>query len=126
MSGKNTQRTQAERMVRVIESSRVNVTNEAAAQDAIHVALQRTGLDIAREVRLSARDRIDILSGGVGIEVKVKSRQSRREIFKQLERYAEHDEVQALVLATAAAWPGNISEVKGKPLLVASLTRGWL
>ena len=66
------------------------------------------------------------MAGPVAVEVKVKSRQNRREILKQLERYAEHDEVKAIVLATAAAWPGDISELHRKPLVVASLTRGWL
>jgi hypothetical protein len=117
---------QAARIAALIHGTRINVTNEALAQDGIHLALRNALPDIRREVRLSSRDRVDLMAGAVAVEVKVKSRQNRREILKQLERYAEHDEVKAIVLATAAAWPGDISELNGKPLVVASLTRGWL
>lgn len=117
---------QAARIASLIQGIRINVTNEAMAQDGIHIALRHALPDIRREVRLSPEDRVDLMAGSVAIEVKVKSRQSRREILKQLERYAQHDEVEAIVLATAAAWPGNIAELNGKPLVIASLTRGWL
>lgn len=114
------------RVASLIHGTRINVTNEAMAQDGIHLALCDSFPEIRREVRLSSRDRVDLMAGAVAVEVKVKTRQSRREILKQLERYAEHDQVEAIVLATAAPWPGTISELNGKPLVVASLTRGWL
>ncbi|AHD09521.1 hypothetical protein VWZ88_01790 [Phaeobacter sp. JH20_36] len=114
------------KIVRIIESTRISVTCEEVAQDSIHVALRDAVPGVQREVRLSDRDRVDLMAGPVAIEVKVKKRQSRAQILKQLERYAEHDEVKAVILATADAWPGTISDLNGKPLLVASLTKGWL
>lgn len=117
---------QARRIAAIIQGTRISVTRETCAQDGIHLALRQAIPDVRREVRLSERDRVDLMAGPVAVEVKIKSRQNRREILKQLERYAEHDEVEAIVLATAAAWPGNISEVNGKPLVIASLTQGWL
>lgn len=126
MSSNSTPIMLAGKIARIIESNRISVNSEAVAQDSIHVALRDTIADVKREVRLSARDRVDLMAGSVAIEVKVKKSQSRVQILKQLERYAEHEEVEAVVLATADAWPGSISDVKGKPLFVASLTRGWL
>jgi hypothetical protein len=126
MSENETPHALAGKIVRIIEGNRISVNCEAVAQDSIHLALRKAVAGIRREVRLSGRDRVDLMAGAVAIEVKVKKRQSRAQILKQLERYAEHDEVQAVVLATADAWPGTIADVKGKPLFVASLTKGWL
>ena len=109
-----------------IQKMRVPITSERGAHDGIESGLISAGFSVNREVRLCARDRVDLMAGSVAVEVKVKSRQNRREVLKQLERYAEHDEVEAIVLASAAPWPGSISELNGKPLVVASLTRGWL
>lgn len=115
----------ARRIASLIERSAIDVTTELAAQRDICEALERDGLDVEAEVPLSSRDRIDLLAGTVGIEVKIRAGR-RREIFRQLERYAESDQIEALVLASGGSWPRSISEVKGKPLVFASLTLGWL
>lgn len=114
----------ARRIVTALQSSRIGVSTEASAQKDAAEALTRAGLEVRREVGLSARDRIDLMVGAVGIEVKVKG--SRREIFRQLERYAESDQIAALVLASSSAWPAGISTIGGKPFFHASLVRGWL
>jgi hypothetical protein len=46
-------------------------------------------------------------------------------IFRQLERYAQHNVVEAIVLFTSVSMllPG---EIGGKPAAVASLSRGWM
>ena len=115
----------ARRIAGLIERTAVDVTTEVAAQRTIREALERDGIDVAAEVQLSRRDRIDLLAGPVGIEVKIRGG-TRRAIFRQLARYAESEEVQALVLASGGGWPRAIDEVKGKPLLFASLSVGWL
>lgn len=60
-----------------------------------------------------------------GIAVEVKINGSRRDIYRQCERYCVHPEVVGLVLATvrAGALPATIA---GKPALVVSLGRAWL
>lgn len=112
------------RIARVIEGTRVNITNERLAHDAIAAALARDGLDVRREVVLTDKERIDIMVEGVGIEVKVQH--SKREIFAQLTRYAKLEAVTALVLATGRAWPASMREIEGKPFRSVSLSRGWL
>lgn len=111
-------------IVSLIERARIDISTEAAAHRAIGDTLERAGLDVQREVRLTERDRIDLMVGAVGIEVKVGH--SRRRISEQLERYAALSQVQALVLATGTAWPGGTDKIAGKRFFVASLTRGWL
>lgn len=113
----------ARRIAVICERSLINVSTEAAAHNDIAKALAAQGLDVRREVRLSDRDRIDVMVGGVGVEVKIKG--SRRDIYRQLQRYAASDQVSALVLATAAAWP-PMPDISGKPFFHASLVKGWL
>lgn len=77
-------------------------------------------VECQREVRLSARDRIDLLTAcGIGIECKVKG--SPAAIVGQLLRYAESDQVKMLVLVTSkrthlATELFREKEILGKPL----------
>lgn len=116
----------AKRIVVLIEHARIDVSTEATAHRGILEVLDAEGLEPKAEVRFGSRDRIDIMAGPVGIEIKIHGHQQRRSIYRQMERYAEHDAIGALVLATGAPWPGAMGEVGGKPLFTASLSRGWL
>jgi len=93
--------------------------NETELQEQIAEALERAGIPAVREVILSPRDRIDLLAQGVGIEVKVAGRQ--RDVLGQLERYAAHDEIEALILVTNRARHMMPDAIGGKPLETVSL-----
>lgn len=72
-------------------------------QRAVHAVLVGQGLPAVREVRLSARDRIDVLVGTVGVEIKVAKPGSVAPITKvvsQLQRYATSDQIRELVFVT--------------------------
>jgi hypothetical protein len=91
------------RVVGVIQRTRVDLACEDAAQEDLARALYREfygprtiGHLVDREVSLSPRERIDIMVGPVGVEVKRATAQ-RRAVLRQLERYAAHDSVKALV-----------------------------
>lgn len=114
----------ARRIVTAITSSRINLTTESAAHRDIEKALASAGIEHTSEVRLSERERIDVLCGTVGVEIKVGH--ARRDIWRQLQRYAAFPEIEALVLATGTAFPTKLTEVDGKPLFVADLSKGWL
>jgi hypothetical protein len=74
---------------------------EREIQDKVGAALTAAGVAFEREVRLSDRDRPDFLVGGqVVVEVKLKT--PRSVVLRQLGRYAEHDRVQAIVLASTS------------------------
>ena len=111
-------------IIAVIQRTRVDLSDEKRAQAEIAAAFGAAGISAAREVRLGAGDIIDFLAQGVGIEIKLRS-SSRREILRQLRRYALHPEVRELVLASniAIALP---REIEGKPVGFASLGRAWL
>lgn len=113
----------ARRIAQVIAAARINLTSEATAHRDVMAALTAAGIDACPEARLTASERIDVLCGPVGVEIKVGG--SRRSIWRQLCRYAALPEIEALVLATGTAWPGTPS-VDGVPLSVADMSRGWL
>ena len=108
-----------------IEATRIDVSTEQASHRMIEQLLNQNGIETKREVRLGKSDRIDLMVGGVAIEVKSARRTGRIGILKQLTRYTLHAEVEALVVATSGALPlpGTINS---KPVLVASLNLGWL
>lgn len=89
------------------------VGNESELQYAIEAILTAGGATVEREVRLSPRDRIDLLVGSCGIEVKVQG--SAADVERQLRRYAEHARVESLVLVTTrhahAVMPPDIDGV---------------
>lgn len=106
-----------------IRGHRYRYTSEDELQEGIAAALDHSGLEAIREVILSPRDRIDLLVGSIGIEVKVAGSQTHP--WDQLKRYAEHDAIAALVLVTNR-WHTLPAEVGGKPLQVVSLAGAGL
>jgi hypothetical protein len=115
-------------IVDLLARGRFPLSSEKECQAEIEVWL-RDGLpevEILREHRLSDRDRPDffVTVGGVAIEVKIGGRgQSRTGIVRQLARYAEHDQVEAIILATGVSiLPFRLS----KPVHFVSLGRAWL
>jgi hypothetical protein len=114
----------ARRIATIIAGAKVNLTSEGTAHRSILDALARADIEHKSEARLSDAERIDVLCGSVGVEIKVGH--PRRAIWKQLQRYAALEQIDALVLATGTAWPASIKDVDGVPLVVANLSRGWL
>jgi hypothetical protein len=100
-------------------------TDEAELQRALAEVLDGAGVDHRREVRLTARDRIDFLAGAVGIEVKVDG--ALAAVTRQLHRYALRPEVASLLLVTTRPQHrGAPRELCGKPVTVALLHGGLL
>lgn len=106
-------------------ATRVDLSDEKAAQAQIAEALTAAGLAFEREARLSPRDRPDFLFPVPGLVLEVKLRARKMDIWRQLARYAEHERVRAIILAsnTAMTLP---PEIVGKPLAFVSLGRAWL
>lgn len=110
----------------VLKRLLVNLSSEALAQADIETALRAHFLDrlVEREVRLSATDRVDFMVDGVAIEVKVRA-SAARGLVSQIGRYARHERVTSIVVATAkAATVPTI--VGGKPVFLVNLSRGWM
>lgn len=96
---------------------RYSYAHEDSLQAGLVEALGAEGLSATREVWLGQRDRLDIIVGRVGIEVKVAG--SVDSVLRQLQRYAASDQLDALLLfTTRATHLGLPTTVGGKPLEV--------
>lgn len=104
---------------RIIRGHRWRLEVEATLQADISAKLTSAAIAHEREVRLDAKNRIDFLVGSVGIEVKIKG--AKRDIYRQVERYAAFDRISEVVLITnvATRMPATIC---GKPIHVIPLT----
>jgi hypothetical protein len=85
----------------VLRAHRYLYSNETELSDALADALIDAGMPARREVRLGARDRIDLLVGTVGVEVKVAG--SLEALTRQIQRYAHSQEITELVVVTDRA-----------------------
>lgn len=113
----------------LIQRTRLPATPEKDVQAAIAATLEAAGIAFEREVRLAPGDIIDFLveqeapAPRLGIEVKIKG--ARRQILRQLERYAACDRIDELALVSSVAM-GLPAALAGKRLHVVSLGRAWL
>lgn len=113
----------AQEITLLLRRTRMRVSNEAVLQASIEDALTTAAVPYLREHRLSPADRIDFLCGRVGIEAK--ARYNKRAIYRQLERYAAQDAIDALILVTGTAM-GLPAEIGGKPVYIVSTGRAFL
>lgn len=120
MNARDTQ----DQIIQALKGVRIPMNSEAEAQSGVEAALTRAGISFTPQVRLDAESRPDVMVGPVAIEIKVKG--SRPAIFRQLERYSEHDEVHALILVSAVAWPFASGVINDKPFRLHRLSEGWL
>lgn len=106
---------------------RLDLAQEKRSQVELEQALVQEGLRFERERPLCSRDIPDFIVhlNGYVIVLELKTRAQRTAIYKQLERYAAHDEVHALLLLTGTAM-GLPEVIQGKPADVVSLGGGWL
>lgn len=112
-------------IVGLLRSVRCDLSSEQRAQADIEAVLKARKVPFKREARLADADRPDfVVLGDVVVECKLRGKFSKMDIYRQLHRYAQHDQINAIVLATNSPWA--LDEVSGKPILVASLSQGWM
>jgi hypothetical protein len=100
-----------------LRTTRFVFTTEGELQQGVAQALAVEGLDVEAEVRVDARNRLDLKVGRVGIEIKIGG--TWREVRRQLERYAGLDTIGALVLVTSRPSHRRIEgELARKPVFV--------
>jgi hypothetical protein len=86
-------------------------------------ALDAAALPWEHEVKLAPRCRIDLMCGSVGIEIK-RGKVERARILTQLQKYAECEQVQGLILVTEKTVPVPHT-IGGKPVRLICLNRLW-
>jgi hypothetical protein len=112
-----------DQLIAVLRSKRFSCVDEDELQRAVAAAFDEAGIAYQREVRLSARDRLDFLIGGIAIELKVKT--DGKELLRQVLRYAAHREVDAIVIAATTHRVLLLPETaNGKPLRAVHL-QSW-
>lgn len=118
-----TQHEHGQRICALLRGRRLRISNEYALQASIADWLTENGVEFSREARLSVADRPDFLCGDVVIEAK--ARYGKRAIYRQLERYANHAQVGAIVLVTGTAM-GMPPTIAGKPVYIVQLGLAFL
>lgn len=103
---------------KALEGHAVRAADEAEFADAVARLLDDAGIPYTREFRLSPRSRIDFISDGVGLELKVDG--TPGQLLRQLDRYAQSAWIQHLVLVTTRRMHTHLpaQELRGKPVTV--------
>ena len=111
-----------EAVIAVLAAHRFTYNAESQLQAGVSEALTNSGVPCQREAVLSATDRIDLLAGTVGVEVKVRG--AAAAVFRQLQRYAHSPAVTELVLVTTRVEHATLPPTcAGVPLRVHVV--GW-
>ncbi len=95
-------------------------SNESELQEQVEDRLRASGIKFRSQVPATKRDRFDILLPG-GIVLELKTNGSASALLSQLERYAQHEDVTAIVVVTSRSSHRQIEvvhEVYGKPVRV--------
>lgn len=112
-----------EQIVTELRGKTFPVLTEDRLQFEIAAYLTKAGIPFEREKRLDGDSRIDFLCDWIGIEVN--TRHPWRQTFRQLERYAKHPDIKALILVTRT-FMGLTEEIEGVPIYMVSLGRAAL
>lgn len=111
-------------VIATIRAHQLPLCEESALHRVLADLLADAGLKVSCEHVLGPSERLDLMvEGGLAIECKLRG--GRRNIYRQLQRYARHDEVQALLLVTNTAM-GLPPEIDGKPVFYCGLGEAWL
>lgn len=114
----------AAEIIILLRSIRFNLQDEKQTQAAIAQEFDKAGMTTyLREHRFDEKNVVDFFVCNIAIEVKIKG--SRREIFRQCERYCQFEEVQKLILITNRSM-GFPEEINGKSCYLLNLGKAWL
>jgi hypothetical protein len=107
----------------LLGKQRFMLDNEKAVQRGIEDIFIAANIPYDREFMLDKHSIPDFMLNGICVEVKIKG--SKREIFKQLERYSLSELVTHIILVTNVSM-GLPSDINGKPAYLLNLSRAWL
>ena len=118
-------------VARLIQRSRFTYANEIELHVGLTEVVATEGLPVRREVRLTERDRLDLLvelTGPVHLGVEVKIAGANGDVHRQLVRYAASDQLDELMLVTTLRrhLVGLPAIIGGKPFTPVLLRGGLL
>ena len=111
-----------DKLERLLTGQRFELADELRLQHQLSLYFSNFIL-FKEEKKLGPRKRVDFFYEGIAIELKVGG--NPRKVFKQLEKYAECEEVKAILLITSKSFQMP-AEIMGKPCRVFHLSRAWL
>lgn len=112
-----------ESLIQLLSKKRLQLHNEKVLQGEIEELLKENRIEYSREHHLAKESIIDFLIADVGVEVKIAG--NPRDIYRQVQRYLDFEEINAIIVVTSKSirFPGA---VKGKPVYIFNLNRAWL
>lgn len=108
-----------------LKNSSLNLSNEKLLQNDIATAFEKHNIGFKREVKLDEKSTVDFMIENLAIEIKITSKVSAMNIYRQIERYAKNEKVAAVLLMTSKTMRMPES-VFGKDIFVLSLGRTQL
>ncbi len=107
----------------ILSRKRFTLATEKDVQSEIEKVLNQAVGEYQREVELDNNNTIDFMVGSIGIEVKIKG--AKAAIYKQLQRYAQFDEITALIFVSSRTM-GIPETINDKPIYVVNMSKAWL
>ncbi|WP_165228425.1 hypothetical protein [Aquisphaera insulae] len=111
-------------IIGLIRSAKIDLSSEKRAQADVEQVLTQTGIAFERELPLTDSDIIDFMVEDIGIELKLKGAR-KKEVYRQLCRYARHPRVGSLILASNLSM-GLPAQIEGKDAYFVRLGEAWL
>ncbi len=114
-------------VIEALQALRIGkIFEEYDLQNKIAAIFDTSGIKYEKERQLSAGSRVDFLTQkGVAVEVK-KGKPNRTRLAEQINRYAEHQEVKAVVIVVETSLREPITRTSnGKPCAVVGLQKLW-
>jgi hypothetical protein len=111
-------------IIELIRSARLDLSNEKRAQADLEQVFTVSGISFDREVRLTESDIVDFMVDGIGIELKLRGAR-KMDVFRQLRRYAGHERVGSLLLASNLSM-GLPPVIDDKDAYFVKLGEAWL
>jgi len=111
-------------LVNLLRNAKIDLSNEKRAQADVEQILTGAGIAFEREVRLTESDIVDFMVESIGIELKLRGAR-KKEVYRQLCRYALHPRVESLLLASNLSM-GLPPQIEGKDAYFVKLGEAWL
>ena len=106
-----------------LKGRKLPLENEKVLQGRMEEIFTESAVEFDREFWLDKESKPDFMIDGVAVEVKITG--SRLEIYRQVQRYAKHEAVKAIILVTNKSI-GTIVLHENKPFKLIALNRSWL
>lgn len=113
------------KIIEMVSKYKLGVQNEKILQGQIAEIFIAGKIPFFKEYRLDDKNIPDFYIRQAQIAVEIKIKGSKKEIYKQCERYSKFDQVKEILLITNRSM-GFPEELNGKPCYVVNLGKAWL